>query len=93
MYDYDNISRTISRDKISDGPNNLWRYDDLLPSSREKAVNIGAGMTPLLKANNLDHVYISMDTLMLLLLATAGLLTPLKDWCVKEKFMGAAPVT
>ena len=55
MYDYDNISRTISRDKISDGPNNLWRYDDLLPGSREKAVNIGAGMTPLLKANNLGR--------------------------------------
>ena len=31
----------------------IWRYDELLPASRYNAVNIGAGMTPLLKADNL----------------------------------------
>jgi threonine synthase len=52
-YDYDAIAKTMSRESIQDGPLTIWRYDDLLPASRENAVNIGAGMTPLLKADNL----------------------------------------
>ncbi len=52
-YDYDSIQKSISRDKIKDGPLTLWRYDDLLPVGRENAVDIGAGMTPLVRAKNL----------------------------------------
>jgi threonine synthase len=52
-YDYDEIAKNISRDKIQDGPLTIWRYDQLLPASRDNAINIGAGMTPLLKADNL----------------------------------------
>lgn len=52
-YDYDAIERSISKESISDGPLSIWRYDDLLPVGREAAVDIGAGMTPLLKADNL----------------------------------------
>ncbi len=54
-YDYDAIQKVISRDRISDGPPTIWRYDDFLPVGREKAVNIGAGMTPLLFADNLGR--------------------------------------
>ena len=54
-YDYAAISKAVSREKIKDGPLNIWRYDALLPVGREKAVNIGAGMTPLLKADNLGR--------------------------------------
>jgi len=52
-YDYDAIAKNISRESIEDGPLTIWRYDELLPASRDNAVNIGAGMTPLLKADNL----------------------------------------
>jgi threonine synthase len=52
-YDYDEIAKNISRESIQDGPLTIWRYDQLLPASRDNAVDIGAGMTPLLKADNL----------------------------------------
>ncbi len=52
-YDYDAIVKNISRESIQDGPLTIWRYDELLPASRDNAVNIGAGMTPLLRADNL----------------------------------------
>jgi threonine synthase len=52
-YDYASIAKSISREKIKDGPLTIWRYDDLLPVGREKAVDIGAGMTPLIRADNL----------------------------------------
>ncbi len=52
-YDYDSIQKSISREKIKEGPLTLWRYDDLLPVDRENAVDIGAGMTPLVRAKNL----------------------------------------
>ena len=32
IYDYDAISRVISRQSIIEGPLSLWRYKDLLPS-------------------------------------------------------------
>ncbi|MDP7090402.1 MAG: threonine synthase [Dehalococcoidia bacterium] len=54
-YDYDEIAKTLSRESIQDGPLTIWRYDQLLPASRDNAVNIGAGMTPLLKADNLGR--------------------------------------
>ncbi|MEE8046238.1 MAG: threonine synthase, partial [Dehalococcoidia bacterium] len=54
-YDYDEIAKNISRESIQDGPLTIWRYDALLPASRDSAVNIGAGMTPLLKADNLGR--------------------------------------
>ncbi len=54
-YDYDAISKVISREKIADGPNTMWRYDDLLPVSRDNAVDLGTGFTPLLKADNLGR--------------------------------------
>ena len=30
-YDYDAISRTVSRESILEGPPTMWRYDDFLP--------------------------------------------------------------
>ena len=54
-YDYDAISRSISREKIKDGPLTMWRYADLLPVDAKNAVDIGTGLTPLLKADNLGR--------------------------------------
>ncbi len=54
-YDYAALGRTISRQRIEKGPPTVWRYSDLLPCDREQAVDIGAGFTPLLRAQNLGE--------------------------------------
>ncbi|MEZ0323123.1 MAG: threonine synthase [Hydrogenothermaceae bacterium] len=67
VYDYEEIKRNISREKIEKGPKSLWRYIDLLPV--EKAtVGLSAGFTPLIKAENLgrllglNNLYIKDDS-------------------------------
>lgn len=52
VYDYDEIARVCSREKIARGPASIWRYADLLPGS-EKRVDLGAGLTPLVPAPRL----------------------------------------
>ncbi|MCS6998214.1 MAG: threonine synthase [Aquificaceae bacterium] len=54
-YDYEEIRRRISREKIEEGPKSLWRYVDLLPVEEPK-VGLNAGFTPLKKAENLGKV-------------------------------------
>jgi len=55
VYDYEAIARGISREKITQGPTSMWRYRDLLPIDGEEVVDINAGLTPLIKANNLGR--------------------------------------
>ena len=68
QYDYDYIASQISREKIERGPRSIWRYQDLLPVEGTPAVDIGAGFTPLVKADNLakrlgiKNLYIKNDT-------------------------------
>jgi len=52
-YDYQALGRDTSRQRIEKGPLTVWRYSDFLPADREQAVDIGAGFTPLLRAQNL----------------------------------------
>ncbi|HTV11874.1 MAG TPA: threonine synthase [Acidimicrobiales bacterium] len=52
-YDYEAIAANISRQKVAAGPKTIWRYADLLPASAEGAVDLGAGLTPLLRADRL----------------------------------------
>src|SRR5450759_4320988 len=54
-YDYDEIRRTISREKIERGPISLWRYKDLLPVEEGEDRSQGLGFTPLLRAPNLER--------------------------------------
>ncbi|MEW6592942.1 MAG: threonine synthase [Candidatus Hadarchaeota archaeon] len=68
-YDYEAIAEKVSRESIARGPPTIWRYRDLLPVESEKSiVDIGAGYTPLLKADNLarelglKEVYIKNDS-------------------------------
>lgn len=68
-YNYDKIREAVSRESIEKGPNTLWRYKELLPIEDDSAIiDIGAGFTPLLKADNLadelglDEVYIKNDS-------------------------------
>jgi len=57
VYDYEAIAKEISRDKITQGPTTMWRYRDLLPVKGEEVVDINAGFTPLIKANNLGSEF------------------------------------
>ena len=55
VYDYEAIRKVISRKRIEQGPFTMWRYKDLLPASGENPVDISAGFTPLVKAQNLGE--------------------------------------
>lgn len=52
-YDYDAISSAVSRERIAAGPASIWRYADLLPVERAAAVDLGAGFSPLVRADRL----------------------------------------
>lgn len=56
-YAYDEIAKVISREKISAGPNTIWRYEDLLPVDADRALDMGTGFTPLIKADNLGRLF------------------------------------
>jgi threonine synthase len=69
VYDYGAIAKQISRSGIAAGPPTIWRYVDLLPvDAGTPRVDIGAGLTPLLKAPRLGealgipNLYIKNDT-------------------------------
>src|SRR3970282_2242278 len=67
-YDYTEIRRHISRERIENGPKSLWRYADLLPVEGPPTVGLYAGFTPLIEARNLGaelglkKLYIKNDT-------------------------------
>ncbi len=67
-YDYQAMAKELSREKLAGGPLSMWRYRDLLPVEG-KAVDLGTGFTPLIKADNLgrelglDELYIKNDCL------------------------------
>jgi threonine synthase len=68
VYDYEAISRVVTRERIADGPLSIWRYADLLPAERGSAVDLGAGYTPLVRAERLggalglSNLYVKNDT-------------------------------
>ncbi len=68
-YDYDAIRSSISREKIASGPLSIWRYQDLLPVGHNPAVDLGAGFTPLVRADRLaarlglGELWIKNDTM------------------------------
>ena len=53
VYDYEAIRSVVSAERIAAGPLSIWRYADLLPASAEGAVDLGAGFTPLVRADRL----------------------------------------
>jgi threonine synthase len=53
VYDYEAIRKVVSPERIAGGPLSIWRYADLLPASAEGAVSLGAGFTPLVRADRL----------------------------------------
>jgi threonine synthase len=67
-YDLDAIAAVTSRERIESGPRNLWRYADFLPVDTVSPPGLGAGFTPLVKADRLaaklglGELYLKDDT-------------------------------
>lgn len=67
---YDTVAQkaVITRERIAQGPRNLWRYQDFLPAPYTPRVDLNDGWTPLIKAHNLGRVlglnnlYLKNDT-------------------------------
>ena len=53
VYDWDEVARVVSRERIEAGPHSLWRYADLLPALPPPDAASGPGFTPLLPAPRL----------------------------------------
>lgn len=66
-YNYDEIKKVISLEKIKSRTETLWRYIELLPVDGEATVGLHSGFTPMIKANNLgrkiglDELYLKND--------------------------------
>jgi len=52
-YDYEAIAANTSRESVAAGPLSIWRYANLLPAHNDGAVDLGAGFTPLVRADRL----------------------------------------
>ncbi len=67
-YDYEAAGDIITRESIAAGPPSIWRYAELLPVSGVAPVELGAGFTPLVRADRLaaelglGELYLKDDT-------------------------------
>ena len=55
VYNWDFIAENVSREKIEKGPRSIWRYADFLPVEGVEPVDLGAGFTRFIKAENLGE--------------------------------------
>jgi threonine synthase len=66
-YDYDALRRHVTRESIQAGPNSIWRYRPFLPVATDNPIDVGTGMTPLVKSHRLarrlglKNLYIKND--------------------------------
>ncbi len=52
-YDYSALRSTVTRETIQAGPNSIWRYRKFLPVVSENPIDVGTGMTPLVRSHRL----------------------------------------
>jgi threonine synthase len=70
-YDYATIRATFTRERIAQGPPNMWRYADLLPLPENFQPTMPAGFTPLLTVPGLarqlgaKNLYVKNDAVCL----------------------------
>jgi threonine synthase len=71
FYDYDSIRRDFTREKIAQGPPNIWRYSALLPLPENHEPTLPVGFTPLIKSPrlaselNVRNLYVKNDAVCL----------------------------
>jgi threonine synthase len=53
VYDWDQVAKVATRERIEAGPRSLWRYGALLPAEPPEDAASGPGMTPLVPAPRL----------------------------------------
>ena len=53
VYDYERLRADLSRELIAAGPDTIWRYAPLLPVWDPVPIDLGAGFTPLVRADRL----------------------------------------
>jgi threonine synthase len=53
FYDYESIRPDFTREKIAQGPPNIWRYSALLPLPENYSPTLPVGFTPLIQAPRL----------------------------------------
>jgi threonine synthase len=53
VYDYEAVSKNLSRSGVAAGPRTIWRYGPLLPVSDSAPIDLGVGLTPLVRADRL----------------------------------------
>ncbi|MCB1214193.1 MAG: threonine synthase [Deltaproteobacteria bacterium] len=56
VYDYEAISKVLTKEKILSRPPNMWRYQELMPLDQEPTVGREVGYTPLIRADRLAKV-------------------------------------
>ena len=67
VYNYSEISKSLSRDLIQSRSENIWRYAELLPIDNDPMIGQQVGFTPLFKADNLgkkighSNLYVKND--------------------------------
>ena len=67
-YDYDAIRGALTREKIAERPQTMWRYRELLPIDGAPTVGTQVGFTPLVRADRLARklglreLYVKNDT-------------------------------
>ena len=68
VYDWDELSRVVTREMLASGPSSIWRYAPLLPVEAPVEPRLAPGMTPLVSAPRLagalglGEVYLKLDT-------------------------------
>jgi threonine synthase len=53
-YDYERITKKLTKEVIESRAKNLWRYRELMPIDGEPADGLQSGFTPLIRAKNLE---------------------------------------
>ncbi|MBZ5537578.1 MAG: threonine synthase [Acidobacteriia bacterium] len=57
VYDYEGISRSLSRETIQSREKNMWRFRELLPIEEDPQVGLATGGTPLIRADRLARIF------------------------------------
>lgn len=55
-YNYNEIGRALTKEKIQKRPQTMWRYRELLPIDGEPTVGVETGFTPLIHVKNLAKI-------------------------------------
>ncbi|MEN9252899.1 MAG: threonine synthase [Thermostichales cyanobacterium BF4_bins_65] len=54
-YDYEFLRQTVTRESIQGGPLSMWRYRAFLPVESPQPIDLGTGLTPLVRAERLGR--------------------------------------